>query len=301
MKIERLIGILSILLQKEKVTAPFLAEKFEVSRRTINRDIDDLCSAGIPIITTQGQNGGISIMEGFKIDKTLLTSNDMQSILVGLQSLNSISETTKYQQLMNKLSLEKSSITHNNSIIIDLSSWDKSKIAPKFELLKKAIENKNNITFDYYSPNGQSFRKIEPYLLTYQWTSWYIWGFCTQKSDFRLFKLNRMHNINTSIEVFSPRELPEFNINKSEIFSKEIQIIAIFDSNMKWRLIDEYSMDSFVEQEDGTLLFKFCFMDKDSIFRWLLSYGNSVKLIAPKELIPEFIALTKSIIKKYQT
>lgn len=81
MKIDRLIGILSILLQKEKTTAPFLAEKFEVSRRTINRDIEALCKAGIPIVTAQGQNGGISIMEGYKIDRTLLTSDDMQAIL----------------------------------------------------------------------------------------------------------------------------------------------------------------------------------------------------------------------------
>lgn len=73
MKIDRLIGILTILMQKEKVTAPYLAEKFEVSRRTINRDIEDMCKAGIPIVTLQGKNGGISIMEGYQIDKTLLT------------------------------------------------------------------------------------------------------------------------------------------------------------------------------------------------------------------------------------
>ena len=85
MKIDRLIGILSILLQKEKVTAPYLADKFEVSRRTINRDIEDICKAGIPIVTTRGVNGGISIMEGYRMDKTLLTSREMQSILAGLR------------------------------------------------------------------------------------------------------------------------------------------------------------------------------------------------------------------------
>lgn len=91
MKIDRLIGILSILLQQEKVTAPYLAEKFEVSRRTINRDIEDICKAGIPVVTSQGQNGGISIMDGYRMDKTLLTSSDMQAILAGLKSLDSVS------------------------------------------------------------------------------------------------------------------------------------------------------------------------------------------------------------------
>lgn len=104
MKIDRLIGILSILLQQEKVTAPYLAEKFEVSRRTINRDIEDICKAGIPIVTTQGPNGGISIMDGYRIDRTVLTSSEMQSILTGLRSLDSVSGTNKYQQLMDKLS-----------------------------------------------------------------------------------------------------------------------------------------------------------------------------------------------------
>ena len=96
MKIDRMIGILSILLQQEKVTAPYLAERFEVSRRTINRDIEDLCKAGIPLVTAQGVNGGISIMEGYKIDRTLLTSSDMQAILAGLRSLDSVSGTKRY-------------------------------------------------------------------------------------------------------------------------------------------------------------------------------------------------------------
>ena len=112
MKIDRLIGILSILLQKEKVTAPYLAEKFEVSRRTINRDIEDICKAGIPLVTTQGTNGGISIAEGYKIDKTLLTSREMQSIITGLKGLDSVSGTRKYRRLMDKLSIKNALYIH---------------------------------------------------------------------------------------------------------------------------------------------------------------------------------------------
>ena len=102
MKIDRLIGILSILLQKDMVTAPELAEKFEVSRRTINRDIENLCKAGIPIRTTQGIGGGISIMDGYRVDRTLLTSKDMHMILAGLRSLDNVSGSNYYRQLMEK-------------------------------------------------------------------------------------------------------------------------------------------------------------------------------------------------------
>ena len=131
MKIDRMIGILSILLQQEKVTAPYLAEKFEVSRRTINRDIEDLCRAGIPVQTVQGPKGGISIMEGYKLDNTLLTSLDMQEILAGLRSLDSVSGTKHFVQLMEKLSAGSSVlIPGGQNILIDLSSWYKDSLAP---------------------------------------------------------------------------------------------------------------------------------------------------------------------------
>ena len=126
MKIDRLIGILSILLQKDKVTAAELAEKFEVSRRTIIRDIEDINMAGIPIVTSQGNGGGISIMEGFRIDRTLLSSDEMKAIMTGLNSLDSISESNRYKQLMNKLSADSDHLVNaDNNIIIDLSMWDK--------------------------------------------------------------------------------------------------------------------------------------------------------------------------------
>ena len=127
MKIDRMIGILSILLQQKQVTAPYLAEKFEVSRRTINRDIEALCMAGIPLVTKQGQKGGISIMDGYRIDRTLLSTSDMQSILAGLRSLDSVSGTNRYAQLMEKLSAGASNLLAGDThILIDLSSWYKN-------------------------------------------------------------------------------------------------------------------------------------------------------------------------------
>ena len=154
MKIERLIGILSILLQQEKVTAPYLAEKFEVTRRTISRDIENLCKAGIPIVTAQGKNGGISIMDGYRFDRTLLTSSDMQAILAGLRSLDSVSGTSRYQLLMDKLSVGNSEVLASNShILIDLSSWYKSSLAPKIELIH-CLSHKNGSSGAINSQRG---------------------------------------------------------------------------------------------------------------------------------------------------
>ena len=142
MKIDRLIGILSILLQKEMTTAPELADHFEVSRRTINRDIEALCKAGIPIQTAQGVGGGISIVSGYRLDRTVLTSKDMQVILAGLRSLDSISGSKYYSQLMEKLQAGSSDIVSGKeSILIDLSSWCKKTLAPKIKQLNMNIQN----------------------------------------------------------------------------------------------------------------------------------------------------------------
>ena len=171
MKIDRLIGILSVLLQEKKVTAPELAKIFEVSRRTINRDIEDLCKAGIPICTSQGAGGGISIMDDYKMDRTILSSKDMQMIMAGLRSLDSVSGSHYYVQLMEKIKAGSSDfVSGNESILIDLSSWNKDSLSPKIELIQDAIELGKTLTFQYYAPSGKTEREIEPYFLIFKWS-----------------------------------------------------------------------------------------------------------------------------------
>lgn len=301
MKIDRLIGILSILLQQEKVTAPYLAEKFEVSRRTINRDIEALCQAGIPLVTTQGSGGGISIMDGYRIDRTLLTSSDMQAILAGLRSLDSVAGSSRYQQLMEKLSVGNSSVLKSNQhIVIDLSSWYKVSLAPKIELIQSAIDRKEKIRFDYYGPGGDSTREIEPYLLVFQWASWYVWGYCLDREDYRMFKLNRILELRTTGERFEGRTLPEFRIENEAVFPAQLQVKALFDPSMKWRLIEEYGIDSFQVQPDGMLLFQFGFMDQESVFGWLLSFGDRAQLLEPAGLRRKMQEMLGRMAEKYR-
>lgn len=301
MKIDRLIGILSILLQQEKITAPELAEKFEVSRRTINRDIEHLCQAGIPVMTVRGKNGGISIMDNYKMDRTLLTSSDMKAIFAGLKSLDSVSGTNRYQQLMDKLSAGRpEGILSGQYISIDLSSWYKSSLAPKIEKIQQAIECHERIAFDYYGPKGEGHRKLEPYRLVFKWSSWYVWGFCVDKQDFRLFKLNRMSEIEQTGECFKVREygVPE---PPSAVFMKlKVCAKVLFEPEAKWRLIDDFGIDSFKEQPDGKLLFIFDFMDADNLFNWLLSFGSQAELLEPVELRRLFEENIRKMMEKYQ-
>lgn len=300
MKIDRMIGILSILLQHKKVTAPYLAEVFEVSRRTINRDIETLCQAGIPLMTTQGQNGGISIMEGYKIDHTLLTSAEMQAILTGLRSLDTISGTNRYAQLMEKLSAGSMNnlLAGDSHILIDLSSWSKETLTPKFEQIHQAIESGKEVSFSYFAPEKESQRTVEPYYLIFQWSSWYLWGWCALRRDFRLFKLNRMTDLQTG-KSFARRSVPLPNLSQEKIFSYNCPMKAVFDPKHKWRLIEECGAESFSQLPDGRLLLTSGFPDAESIIRWIVSFGSGAELLEPEELRRRIIEFTGEIQKIY--
>ncbi len=302
MKIDRLIGILSILLQRDKVTSQELAEKFEVSRRTILRDMETINIAGIPIVSKQGQGGGISIMDGYKIDHTLLSSDDMQAILSGLRSLDSVSGTNRYRQLMEKLSAEdRTSVNADNHIIIDLSSWDKSAITDKIELIKQAIELRHIITFSYFSPHTESERRIEPYHLIFQWSAWYVWGYCTEREDYRMFKLTRMTELVITDDRCEDRVVPEYTSDKLRHTKGEIRAAVKFDTSVKWRIIDEFGADFLKYDDSGNLVMNFTWSDKHSFFSYILTFGNNAEIIEPPEYRLEFAELAKNIYSKYET
>lgn len=300
-KIDRLLGIITVLLQKDKVTAPLLAKKFEVSRRTINRDIEDICKAGIPIITTQGYDGGISIAEGYKIDKTVFTSDELQAIFTGLKSLDSISDTSNVNNLMDKLSLGKNAVISNtDNILIDLSSHYKNSLTEKIECIKLAINEQKLISFRYFYIKGEVDKIIEPYLLLFRWSSWYVFGYCLERDDFRLFKLNRLWNLSCSQQYFEQREVPEEQLEFDRYFSDNIQLIALFEPKVKYRLIEEYGVDSFTYTDSGKLMFKMGFASYENLLSWVLSFGDAVEVIEPKEVCCELTIQADNILKIYK-
>ncbi len=299
MKIDRLIGILSILLQQDKVTASELAEKFEVSRRTIVRDIEDICKAGIPIVTAQGRGGGISVMEGFKIDRTALSREEMGAILAGLQSLDSVSGTNRYRLLMDKLSLGND-LNAGGNIIIDLSTWDKNAVSPKIELIKAAMERHEKISFRYFSPERTEPREIEPYRLIFQWSSWYVWGFCEKRLDYRMFKLTRMTGLKCTGEIFEPRDIPEYVCDKLRHTKGEISATVKFDKSVKWRIVDEFGADNLTEDKDGNIVIDFTWSDVPSFFAYILGFRDGAEILESKEYREEFSELLKKIWEKYK-
>lgn len=301
MKLDRLIGVLSVLLQKESVTAPELAERFEVSRRTIGRDIEDLCKAGIPIVTTQGVGGGIRIMDGFSMDKTLLTSKDMQMIMAGLRSLDSISGSQYYSQLMEKIKVGSSEfVSGNDSILIDLSTWYKDSLTPKIGLIQDAIELKKTIRFRYYSPKNEMEREIEPYYLIFKWTNWYVYGWCTLRQDYRLFKVNRMDQMRHVSDFVMRENVPLPDLDDKRIFPTQNIVKAVFEPEMKWYLIEQFGVDSFTEAPDGRLLFEYEYSDMESLLSWMLTCRDSVTVLEPETVRNELHRIASNIKMKYE-
>lgn len=290
MKLDRLLGILTLLLQRDTMTAPELAARFEVSRRTISRDIDALCQAGIPLITRQGSGGGISIAEGYKLDKSVLTTEEMSSLVAALKGIRTVSEAPHIQQTLDKLNMGgEAAISLRESVVIDLASHYKGSLTEKFERIKQAIRERRCIAFDYYSEKGMSRRRVEPYLIAFQWTAWYVFGYCQERQDYRLFKLARLWDLALLHETYAPRDIPADRLNFDARLTDDVYCTALFAPSQRHHIIETYGPYGYTEEPDGWLRLSIGFTNRDYILRFLLSFGAGVKVLEPTWLKEAFL------------
>ena len=203
MKIDRLIGIVTILLQTEKSTVPALAQRFEVSRRTIERDIDALCRAGVPLVTVQGYGGGVFIEPRYKLDKTLLSGPELAALVAGAAGVGSVSPAPLARSLAEKLGG-----SGTDDLLIDLSSHYRESLTPKIELLRTAIAEHARVRFTYYYAKGVAEKCAEPYRIVFQWGDWYMFGWCPDAAGWRMYKLNRLTLLSVTAQTFEPRAIP---------------------------------------------------------------------------------------------
>lgn len=287
MQESRLFKIVYHLLDKGQATAPELAEKFEVSVRTIYRDIDALSGAGIPIYAERGRNGGIHLMDDFVLDKAVLSEEEKQEILMSLQSIN----TT--QNIINNQTLQKLSAIFNLSLEnwfeVDFSRWgNKGTDNEKFELLKTAVIHCKSVKIRYAnSYEVISERIVQPYKLAYKGMSWYLKAFCTEKQDWRVFKLNRILDLEILDESFPHRNFPK-PIDNSE--AEYNQITLRFPKEMSYRVYDEFDRTQIQRQNNGDLIASARMPEDTWLIGFLLSFGTQVEVIEPlylKNLIAE--------------
>lgn len=298
MKIDRLLGILTVLLRQEKVSAPYLAEKFEVSRRTITRDIDALCRAGIPIVTEQGRGGGISIAPGYKLDRRLFTKEELQAILSGIRGLDSVSASPQGTGLTDKLGGVAETV-EEGPLLIDLASHYRDSLTEKIALLKGAIAQRRLVSFRYYYEKGESARTVEPYYVVFRWGEWYLFCWCLKRRDFRLFKLSRLWELMPKEEIFTPRPIPPEQLDPGRVWETNYRLEALFDPGVKYRLVEEYGPDCFHVRENGRLFLSVDFTFYSSMLSWVLSFGDAAEVLAPERLRDDLRRQGEIFLKRY--
>lgn len=300
MEQSRLFKIVYHLLEKGKSTAPELAKKFEVSIRTIYRDLDTISAAGVPIYATQGRGGGIFIMSDFVLNKSLLSEQEKEQILMALQGI-SATEYNQTDELLIKLGgLFQSKVT--NWIEVDFSEWYKN--TPNynvFNLIKNAIFNQNMITFSYFAQEGNySNRTVEPIKLIFKNKDWYLYGFCLLRNDFRFFKLTRIKDLEISSDTF--RRAVE-NIPKVETVIKNKNFIHAklkFYPKVAFRVYDEFT-DDVSKDNQGNLYVNIDLPDNETLFSYILSFGDNIEILEPDYLRHSMKEKLALMLEKYIT
>ena len=295
MKNERLFGIIYILLSKKTVKAKELAEYFEVSTRTIYRDIDILSSLNIPIYMTKGKNGGISLLENYKLDKMLLTDEEQKELLFSMEGIVKMTNQDFFRKM--KAFFAKDEISWFE---VDLNTWGNSDIHQHhFEMLKQAILKKNIIEFYYFNSHGQkSNRTVEPLKLCFKYNAWYLYAYDKDKKDERFFKLMRMKEITVINETFY-REAKKVTINYQDK-TNIIHLVLEINKKMAYRVYDEFMETNIEILENGNFIVHVDFPKNEWLFGYILSYGEYAKVIAPSEVKNSIIDKLQKNINNYQ-
>jgi len=290
MKVDRLVSIIMILLEKERVGAQELADLFEVSPRTIYRDIDAINMAGIPVCSTSGVGGGFEIMQKYKIDKKVFSTADLSAILMGLSSLSNM---IRGNELVNALAKVKSFIPADrakdievkaNQICIDLSPWMGNRnIQPYLEMIKTALQESRLLSFEYVAHHGnKTTRTVEPYQLALKSSHWYLQGYCHKRNDFRLFKLSRMSNLQMEEEVFAPRDYEKPQLNFADILeTMQTRIKIRIHKSVMDRMLDYCAYEDFSPDGDEHFIVDFPFIENEYYYDILLSFGDKCECLEP--------------------
>ncbi|MPM15858.1 hypothetical protein SDC9_62232 [bioreactor metagenome] len=296
MKVDRLVSIIMILLEKERIGAQELADLFEVSPRTIYRDIDTINMAGIPVRSTSGVGGGFEIMQKYKIDKNVFSTSDLSAILMGLSGLSNV---MRGDELVNALAKVKSFIPADrakdielkaNQICIDLSPWMGNRnIQPYLEMIKTALQGSKLLSFEYVAHHGnKSTRTVEPYQLVLKSSHWYLQGYCHKRNDFRLFRLSRISNLQMHEEGFTLRDYEKPQLDFDDILAMmQTRIKIRIHKSVMDRVLDYCAYEDFSPDGEDHYIVDFPFIENEYYYDILLSFGDKCECLEPPHIRTE--------------
>ena len=296
MKVDRLVSVIMILLDKKRIGAQELADMFEVSPRTIYRDIDAINMAGIPVRSTSGVGGGFEIMQEYKVDKKVFSTADLSALLMGLSSLSGM---VRGDELIHALAKVKSFIPADRAkeielkvsqICIDLSPWTgNGNIQPYLETIKTALQEKKLLTFEYIAHHGtKTARTIAPYQLVLKNSHWYIQGYCYKRNDFRLFRLSRMSSLQMQEKTFTPRDYQKPQLDFDDILvAMQTRIKIRIHKSVMDRALDFCAYEDFSPDGDEHYIVNFPFIENEYHYDILLSFGDKCECLEPSQIRAE--------------
>ncbi len=286
MKINRLLEITVLLLNKRIIKAKELADRFQVSTRTIYRDVENLSLAGIPVYMSKGKGGGISLLEDFSVNKAMLTKEDKESLILALKTL----QVTKYPETeaaIEKIGSLFKEETLEDWVQVDFSQWGSDpNEGGRFALIKEAIIRKRIMGFDYINTFGdKSHREIEAMKLIYKGQAWYLYGYCRRKQDFRIFRLSRMKHITLTTEGFQRRPFSgTIPIDQPSPAKKDVTLKLRFKPYMVYRVYDDFPETGIVRLEDGTCVVTVSYPEDEWVYGYILSFGAAVEVLEPPHI-----------------
>ena len=283
MKIDRMFKIIYLLMSRDKMTAKELAEHLEVSVRTIHRDIDSLMQAGVPVYTSRGSEGGVSLVDGFVLDKAVLSKDEQAEILFGLQSLPGCATG---EDVLGKLGVLFGR-SGPDWIEADFSRWGyERKDDDRFEVLRRAILGERSIRFRYAGASGgETQREVYPLKLVFKSKAWYLQAFCLLRGDYRTFKVNRMISVEIAGEPF---DRASFSMPKPEEIEPRpyecVLLELVFEPFAAARVYDEFDIDSIEPSDGGGLHVLTRYPDGEYLYDMLASFGSAVEVVQPAEV-----------------
>lgn len=299
MQESRLFRIVYYLLENGKATAPELAQKFEVSIRTIYRDIDAISSVGIPIYAAQGKGGGISILSDYTLEKSFLSEQEREQILMALQGIMATTGKTS-DELLTKLS-GLFQMKYTKWIEVDFSDWVQGKPQQNtFDLIKNAIFQKKVISFCYFNSKGNnSKRNARPICLVFKSKDWYLYAFCLLRNDYRFFKLTRIRQVEMLSDTFT-QDFTPIRIEKQIHIEKTITVKLKFDRRIAFRVYDEFT-DNITEDTQGNLYVQVNLPDNEILYSYLLSFAEYVEVLEPQCIRKQIKKRLQKMQEKYIT
>lgn len=299
MQTERLFEIVYTLLDRGTITAQELADRLGVSKRTILRDIETLTLAKVPVYTTQGKGGGVSLLEGYVLDKAVLSDEEKEQILLGIKTL--LPTGSASGKALSKLG-SLFSVKNTDWIEVDFSRWSNpTHDREKFNNLKNAVMQRKALAFSYPDSAGEiSQRRVYPLKLVFQGQSWYVQAFCLLKNDYRTFKINRMLDICVLPETFDAEEYTPPSVVPEIIPTQsKVHIRAVFDVAVAYRIYDEFNPEDITKTEDGTFIVDTTMIFDEWVYGYFLSFGNHVHILEPISFRQELRQRIGEMLKNY--